>query len=60
MAEYLKLGISRDESHAADAKVRETVLGILEDIEERGDEAVRELSERFDEWSVVSRELPAL
>ncbi len=60
MAEYLKLGISRDESHATDAKVRETVLGILEDIEERGDEAVRELSERFDEWSVVSRELPAL
>jgi sulfopropanediol 3-dehydrogenase len=54
MAEYLKRGISRDESHAADAKVREVVVGILEDIEERGDAAVRELSERFDDWSPES------
>jgi sulfopropanediol 3-dehydrogenase len=54
MAEYLKQGMSRDESHAADAKVRETVAGILEDIDRRGDEAVRELSERFDNWSPES------
>ena len=54
MAEYLKRGMSRDESHAADAKVRETVAGILEDIDRRGDEAVRELSERFDDWSPES------
>src|SRR5918998_4144511 len=54
MAEYLKRGLSRDESHAADAKVRETVAGILEDIDARGDAAVRELSERFDDWSPES------
>jgi sulfopropanediol 3-dehydrogenase len=54
MVEYLKRGISRDESHATDAKVREVVVGILEDIEERGDAAVRELSERFDDWSPES------
>ncbi len=38
MAEYLKRGMSRDESHAADAKAREVIVCILEDIEERGDE----------------------
>lgn len=54
MAEYLKEGISRDESLAADAEVREAVAGILEDIGERGDEAVRELSEHFDDWSPES------
>ena len=61
MAEYLKEGISRDESLAADAEVRQKVTEILEDIDERGDEAVRELSEHFDDWSpesfrVVARE----
>lgn len=50
----MKEGISRDESLAADAKVRDTVAGILEDIGERGEEAVRELSERFDNWSPES------
>lgn len=54
MAEYLKRGISRDESHAADAKVRRVVEEILEGIDERGDAAVRELSERFDAWSPES------
>ena len=54
MAEYLKRGVDRDESLAADAKVRETVAGILEEIDRRGDEAVRELSERFDDWSPES------
>lgn len=54
MAEYLKEGISRDESLAADAKVRQSVAEILEDIDERGEEAVRELSEHFDDWSPES------
>lgn len=54
MAEYVKRGIDRDESLAADAKVRETVAGILEDIDRRGDEAVRELSEKFDGWTPES------
>lgn len=54
MAGYVKRGADRNESLAADAKVRETVAGILEDIDRRGDEAVRELSERFDGWSPES------
>ena len=50
MARYLKRG--RDASAAAedDAKVRATVERILADIADRGDEAVRELSVRFDKW----------
>jgi len=50
MARYLKQG--RDASAAAedDAKVRATVERILADIAERGDDAVRELSIRFDRW----------
>jgi sulfopropanediol 3-dehydrogenase len=36
MAEYLKRGMSRDESHAADAKVLETVAGILENMTNYG------------------------
>ena len=51
MAKYLKHGISETESRAVDANVRETVETILNDIWERGDAAVRELSERFDHWS---------
>ncbi|MEM6639534.1 MAG: histidinol dehydrogenase [Pseudomonadota bacterium] len=34
-----------------DSKVRATVEGILEDIGKRGDDAVRELSEKFDRWA---------
>ncbi len=51
MATFLKEGISQAESQAADAKVKETVENILSDIRDRGDVAVRELSERFDKWS---------
>jgi sulfopropanediol 3-dehydrogenase len=36
---------------AADAKVRETVESILAQVEERKDNAIRELSEKFDKWS---------
>jgi sulfopropanediol 3-dehydrogenase len=47
---YLKRG--RDEQGRADddAQVRATVEGILKDIGQRGDEAVREYSRRFDGW----------
>jgi sulfopropanediol 3-dehydrogenase len=50
MAEYLKRG--RDAAaRAQDAtKVRETVEAILADVEARGDAAVRELSNKFDNW----------
>jgi sulfopropanediol 3-dehydrogenase len=50
MVHYLKRG--RDAALRAEdaAKVRQTVEGILADIETRGDAAVRELSVKFDNW----------
>ena len=50
MAEYLKRGASLASKAATDRTVRDTVEGILADIEARGDAAVRELSIRFDKW----------
>ncbi|RYY24873.1 MAG: histidinol dehydrogenase [Sphingomonadales bacterium] len=50
MAEYLKRGASSEAKASADVKVRDTVERILADIEQRGDTAVRELSNRFDNW----------
>jgi sulfopropanediol 3-dehydrogenase len=50
MATYLKSGKSAEEKAAEDAKVRETVERALDDIARRGDEAVREMSVRFDKW----------
>ena len=54
MATHLKTRIGEDESKEADARVRRTVEDILAEIEARGDEAVREYSERFDKWSPAS------
>ncbi|MGY1822801.1 histidinol dehydrogenase [Geodermatophilus sp. SYSU D00079] len=34
--------------------VRETVAGVIEDIRQRGDEAVREYSQKFDHWAPES------
>jgi sulfopropanediol 3-dehydrogenase len=51
MARYLKRGMDAGAIKAADAKVRETVETILSAIEERRDAAVRELSQKFDNWS---------
>jgi len=51
MSKFIKTGISEDASFAADQKVRKIVEDILTDIRSRGDEAVRELSVRFDNWS---------
>jgi sulfopropanediol 3-dehydrogenase len=51
MARWLKRGIDASAIKAADAKVRETVEGILAEVEERKDRAIRELSEKFDKWS---------
>ncbi|RVB94920.1 histidinol dehydrogenase, partial [Mesorhizobium sp. M7A.F.Ca.AU.002.06.1.1] len=39
---------------AVDARTRLTVENILADVEARGDAAVRELSEKFDNWSPES------
>lgn len=54
MVKILKSGISPDRAQESDARVRATVEGVLKDIEQRGDAAVRELSERFDKWSPPS------
>ncbi|HML12847.1 MAG TPA: histidinol dehydrogenase [Xanthobacteraceae bacterium] len=51
MPQYLKRGIDASAVKAADAKVRETVEAILADVEARGDQAVRELSQKFDNWA---------
>ena len=51
MAIFLKTGISAEQDAADIAKVRKTVEGILADIEKRGDAAVRDLSQKFDNWA---------
>lgn len=48
---YLKTGKDDQAIAESDAKVRATVEKILSDIEKRGDEAVLELSQRFDGWA---------
>jgi sulfopropanediol 3-dehydrogenase len=56
---YLKRGKDAAALAAADAKVRATVEGILKDIEQRGDDAVRECSRKFDQWDPASFVLDA-
>ncbi|MFM2362820.1 MAG: histidinol dehydrogenase [Bacteroidota bacterium] len=51
MKRIIKKGITYAESKAADLKVRAIVEGMLNDITEKGDDAVRELSARLDKWS---------
>lgn len=50
MAVWLKTAVDVEVRLEAARQVRETVEGILADIEKRGDEAVRELSVKFDKW----------
>ena len=59
MARYLKRGMDANAIKAADARVRETVEGILAEVEAGRDQAVRALSERFDGWSPASFRLDA-
>src|SRR5262245_1335716 len=54
LAQYLKTGISAAAAEAADRKIQQTVEGILADVAARGDQAVRELSQKFDKWSPPS------
>jgi sulfopropanediol 3-dehydrogenase len=51
MKKIIKKGITYAESKDADAKVRAIVEGMLNDVTEKGDEAVQELSVRLDKWS---------
>jgi sulfopropanediol 3-dehydrogenase len=50
MATWLKRGSGVEERAEANRQVRSTVETILGDIEKRGDDAVRELSRKFDGW----------
>ena len=54
MARYLKRGMDASAIKATDAAVRQTVEGILADVEARRDAAVRDLSRKFDNWSPAS------
>ena len=51
MARYLKTGRPPEQASADAKKVRDIVTGILEDIENRGEDALREISEKFDKWN---------
>ena len=51
MPRWLKRGMDAGAITAADAKVRETVEGILAQVDERKDTAIRDLSKKFDNWS---------
>jgi sulfopropanediol 3-dehydrogenase len=55
--EYLKRGKDQAERAVDDAKTRAVVEATLKDIETRGDAAVRELSEKFDNYSPASFKL---
>src|SRR6202161_1713273 len=57
MPRYLKHGMDLNAIKEADAKVRATVEQILAEIEARKDVAVRELSQKFDNWSPASFKL---
>ena len=50
MIRYLKRGKDVKVRAEDAAKVRDTVEGIIKDIEVRGDEAVRDYSRKFDQW----------
>ena len=50
MPRHLKRGMDAGAIKAADAKVRETVEGILAQVDDRKDAAIRDLSKQFDNW----------
>ncbi len=53
MPRFLKRGMDASAIKAADAKVRETVEGILAQVEDKKDAAIRALSKQFDNWEPV-------
>jgi sulfopropanediol 3-dehydrogenase len=54
MIRYLKRGKDAQGRADDDVQVRATVERILKDVEQRGDEAVREYSRKFDNWDPSS------
>ncbi|MGA7171499.1 MAG: histidinol dehydrogenase, partial [Candidatus Sulfotelmatobacter sp.] len=51
MPRHLKTGRTPEQKTAEANKVRDIVTGIIEDIESRGEAALREISEKFDKWN---------
>ncbi len=51
MATWLKEAITIEERDSEQKQIRVKVEELLSDIEKRGDEAVRELSKKFDSWT---------
>jgi sulfopropanediol 3-dehydrogenase len=51
MTRYLKSSSVKAQDGARLQAVRDTVVGVIADVRERGDAAVREYSEKFDNWS---------
>ena len=54
MPRHIKTALLAGQQEEADAKVKSTVETIIADVAKRGDDAVSELSERFDKWSPPS------
>lgn len=54
---FLKEGRPQALKASDDAKVKATVEGVLADIEKRGEDAVREYSQKFDQWNPESFKL---
>ena len=50
MAQWLKRGLDEVQRRDADSEVRKAVETAILDIEKNGDEAVRQMSRRFDDW----------
>ena len=59
MATFIKRGKSEEELQETSTKVQESVSKIIKDIEAAGDNAVRDLSVKFDNWSPASFRLTA-
>lgn len=53
----LKAGMDSEQLASDNVKVRETVSAIIADVRSRGDDAVREYSEKFDGWAPQSYRL---
>ena len=51
MAKWLKNAIPKEERDEDQKRIRDTVEKLLIDVEKRGDDAVRELSKKFDNWA---------
>src|ERR1700687_922247 len=59
MARHLKTGRTPEQTTAEAKKVRDIVTGIIEDIETRGETALRDISEKFDKWNPPAFRLSA-